>query len=313
MYHIIARGNDRQVLFRVGADYREYLSRLGAGLRRCEIRCHAYCLMPNHVHLLLEPAAVPVSRLLQGVQGAFAQYLNRRYRRAGHRFLGRFRAILCEKESYSLELIRYLHLNPVRAGLTRSPEAWPWSSHRAYLGNPAEEVPIDSRDILEQFHRDPLKARKAYARFVQEGLGMGHREEFYELWEQRVLGNQAFAEKALTPRRKAPGLPIRVPVLHIVRAVAQELGIPAERIATASRARGPARARAFVAYLARELAKFPLTLVAREIRRDPATLSHAVRRLEGALTHTPDLRDRVDRIARRLRRSVKGQKVKKTA
>jgi putative transposase len=111
------------VLFRDGADYREYLARLGAGLRRYDIRCHAYCLMPNHVHLLLEPAATPVSRLMQGVQGAFAQYLNRRYRRAGHRFQGRFRAILCEKDSYLPDMVRYLHLNPVRAGLTRMPAA----------------------------------------------------------------------------------------------------------------------------------------------------------------------------------------------
>lgn len=123
LYHVIARGNDRQVLFRDGADYREYLARLGAGLRRHGIRCHAYCLMPNHVHFLLEPGATPVSRLMQGVQGAFAQYLNRRYRRVGHRFQGRFRAILCEKDSYLLELVRYLHLNPVRAGLTRMPAA----------------------------------------------------------------------------------------------------------------------------------------------------------------------------------------------
>ncbi len=111
------------MLFRDGADYREYLARLGAGLRRYDIRCHAYCLMPNHVHLLLEPAATLVSRLMQGVQGAFAQYLNRRYRRAGHRFQGRFRAILCEKDSYLPDMVRYLHLNPVRAGLTRMPAA----------------------------------------------------------------------------------------------------------------------------------------------------------------------------------------------
>ena len=132
LYHIISRGNDRQALFRDAADYRAYLKRLEAGLARHDLRCYAYCLMPNHVHLLVEPGSTPVSRLMQGVQGAYAQHLNRRYRRTGHRFQGRFRAILCEREGYLLELVRYLHLNPVRAGLCRTPEGWPWSSHRAY-------------------------------------------------------------------------------------------------------------------------------------------------------------------------------------
>lgn len=305
LYHVLARGNDRQVLFRDAADYREYLARVRAGLLRHGIRCYAYCLMPNHVHLLLEPGVTSVGRFMQGLQGAFAQYLNRRYRRVGHRFQGRFRAILCEKDSYLLELVRYLHLNPVRAGLTRTPESWLWSSHRAYLGSPVEDMPLDRMDILGQFHRDPLKARKAFARFVLEGLGMGHRQEFYEVWEQRVLGDQAFAEELLAPRREASELPIRVSVEQILRSVAEELGIPAERISTASRARGPAHARAVVAYLARELAHLPLTAVARAVRRDPVTLSHAVRRLEGALEATPQMRHRVERIARHLRQSAK--------
>jgi chromosomal replication initiation ATPase DnaA len=181
------------------------------------------------------------------------------------------------------------------------------------LGSLVEEIPLERTAILGQFHRDPLKARKAFARFVREGLGMGHRQDFYEVWEQRVLGDQSFAEEALTPRKEASEPPVRVPVEHILRSVAEELGLPAERISTASRARGPAHARAVVAYLSRELAHLPLTAVARVVRRDSVTLSHAVRRLEGALAHTPELRHRVDRIARRLQQSAKNQKVKRTA
>ena len=313
LYHVIARGNDRQVLFRDEADYREYLTRLRAGLHRHSIRCYAYCLMPNHVHLLLEPGAIPVSRLLQGVQGAFAQYLNRRYRRVGHRFQGRFRAILCDKDSYLLELARYLHLNPVRAGLTRAPEVWPWSSHRAYLERSAAELPLEKMAILGQLHPDPGKARKAFARFVRDGLVMGHRREFYELWEQRVLGDQSFADKALAQRRPAPRLSVKVSVEGILAAVAKELGIPVGRILSVGRARGPARARAVVAYLARELADIPLTSVAPVVRRDPVTLSHAVRRLERLLDQTPEMRSRVDRLARSLRQCVKHRKIKRTA
>jgi REP element-mobilizing transposase RayT len=313
LYHVIARGNDRQVLFRDEADYREYFTRLRAGLHRHGIRCYAYCLMPNHLHLLLEPGAIPMSRLMQGVQGAFAQYLNRRYRRVGHRFQGRFRAILCEKDSYLLELARYLHLNPVRAGLTRAPEDWPWSSHCAYMERSAEDLPLERNAILGQFHPDPGKARKAFARFVRDGLAMGHRREFYELWEQRVLGDQSFAEKALAPRRPALRLAVKVSVQEILAAVARELGIPVGRILSVGRARGPAHARAVVAYLARELADIPLTSVAPVVRRDPVTLSHAVRRLERALDQTPKIRSRVDRIARSLRQGAKHQKIKRTA
>ncbi len=313
LYHVIARGNNRQVLFRDAGDYQEYLARVKAGLLRHNIRCYAYCLMPNHVHLLLEPGATPVSRLMQGLQGAFAQYVNRRYRRVGHQFQGRFRAILCEKDSYLVELVRYLHLNPVRAGLARSPEAWRWSSHGAYRGSAVGEVPLERMPVLGQFHRNAVRAQRAFARFIQEGLGMGHRQEFYELWEQRVLGEQAFAEETLVPRRDVPAPPLSASVEEILAAVAEDTGIPAARLAAAGRARGPAHARAVVAYLARELAHLPLTTVAQVVRRDPVTLSHAVRRLERMLDQTPELRKRVDRIARHLRQTMKLQKIKKTA
>lgn len=311
LYHVIARGNDRQAVFREAVDYQEYLKRLHTGLLRHDIRCYAYCLMPNHVHLLLEPGSTPVSRLMQGIQGAFAQYLNRRYRRVGHRFQGRFLAILCEKDSYLLELVRYLHLNPVRAGLTRRPGNWPWSSHRAYLGSPEKGVPLGQELVLAQFHREPSHARKAFDRFVREGLAMGHQPEFYDVWEQRVLGNPAFAEATLASRRETPAPPPGVSIEAILRAVAEDFNIPMSNISAVGRARGPARARAVAAYLARELIHVPLTAVATAVRRDPATLSHAVRRLDETLSRAPQVRRRVERLAQRLR--GKSQKGKRTA
>jgi chromosomal replication initiation ATPase DnaA len=142
---------------------------------------------------------------------------------------------------------------------------------------------------------------------------MGHRREFYEVWEQRVLGDQSFAEEALVPRREVVDLTIRTTVEEILGAVAEQVGMSVSSISTASRARGPAHARAVVAYLARELAHLPLTVVARAVRRDPVTLSHAVRRLELALERTPQVRRQVDRIAQLLRGNAKKQKIKRTA
>ena len=178
------------------------------------------------------------------------------------------------------------------------------------VGSAAEEIPVAWSSILGQFHGDLRKARKAFARFVRKGLGTGHRAEFYQVWEQRVLGNQAFAEDALGTRRQAPEPLAEVTVEQILRAVTEEVDIPQSHARAASRARGPAQARAMVTYLARELAHLPLTTVAPVLRRDPVTLSHAVTRLERALNQEPQMKHQVDRITRRLRRSARGRRVK---
>ncbi len=134
LYHVITRGNNRQAIFKDEADYRTFLGLLERGKQKHPFYLYAYVLMPNHVHLLLERQTDSLSRIMQRLLTGYAQYWNRKYRKVGHVFQGRYKAILCQKDAYLSELVRYIHLNPVRAKMVRRPEDYVWSSHRAYLG-----------------------------------------------------------------------------------------------------------------------------------------------------------------------------------
>jgi REP-associated tyrosine transposase len=120
-YHVICRGNQRQVIFRSDADRKYYLERLEQYRQRYGFRVYAYVLMSNHVHLLVQTAAVPLSRIMQGLQLKYTRYYNTKYKKVGHLFQSRYKAILCDRRAYLLELIRYLHLNPGRIGAPTDP------------------------------------------------------------------------------------------------------------------------------------------------------------------------------------------------
>jgi len=147
-YHVITRGNQRQQIFRDAADFQKYHQFLTIYKNRTRCRVYAYALMNNHVHLLLETADVPLSRIMQGLNQTYTMFFNRKYRTVGHLFQGRYKAILCDRVAYLLGLIKYIHHNPVRAKAAQSPDDYIWTSHHAYTGknNPLGlTVPLRSR------------------------------------------------------------------------------------------------------------------------------------------------------------------------
>ena len=187
LYHVIVRGNQRQNTFTAAKDYGAYLERLVRYRNKYRVIVHAYCLMPNHVHLLLESSDQPLASFMQGLQQSYTQYFNRVHEKVGHLFQGRYKAIVCEKDEYLLTLIRYVHLNPVRAKLVKAPEHYKWSGHRAYLGQDNRGL-VDSSKVLEIFG-----GRARYRKFVLSGIEAGHRDEYYEVkisdsWVRRDLG-----------------------------------------------------------------------------------------------------------------------------
>jgi len=141
LYHVITRGNNRQQIFNGDDDYQKFLSLLEVQKGRLPFFLYAYCLMSNHVHLLIERQADSIGRIMHRVLTGYAQYYNWKYQRVGHVLQGRHKAILCQSDRYLSELVRYIHLNPVRAKMVRRPEHYRYSSHRAYLGlEPAGRV-----------------------------------------------------------------------------------------------------------------------------------------------------------------------------
>jgi len=173
------------------ADRTAFLDRLLIARNRFNWICHAYCLMENHYHLIIETPGGHLSRGMQYLNGSYTQWFNSRHGKVGHLFQGRFKSILIEKESYLLEVCRYVVLNPVRAGIISSPYEWRWSSYRATIGMDKPHPCLSITWILEQFGDELHRARAEYAGFVSEGRGIIPQAR--KFGRQKFLGGKEFA------------------------------------------------------------------------------------------------------------------------
>src|SRR5258706_13467348 len=195
VWHVTSRGNDRQKIFGDDADREIFISLLGRTVDLFRWRLHAYVLMGNHYHLLVETPEPTLSRGMRQLNGLYTQRFNRRHRRVGHLFQGRFKAILVDKDAHLLELGRYVVLNPVRAALRKSAAAWIWSSYRATAGIENAPAWLETRATLESFGSSRSRAIEKYRAFVSEGRRGG-----YDPWEslegQIFLGGETFRREA---------------------------------------------------------------------------------------------------------------------
>jgi putative transposase len=193
IYHLTSRGNEKRLIFLGDEDRKSFLNLLADVNARYRWVCHAYCLMDNHYHLLIETPEGNLSIGMRQLNGVYTQAFNRRHGRAGHLFQGRFKAILIEKDSHLLEACRYVVLNPVRAGAVENPERWRWSSYRATGGREKPHPCLSTEWILHQFGGVREKAERGYRRFVREGM---RGESFWkEVKAQSILGTEAFVER----------------------------------------------------------------------------------------------------------------------
>jgi putative transposase len=276
-YHVILRGNARQDIFFDEKDrYRFYLL-MQEGAVRYGHRIHAFCLMSNHIHLLVQVADVPLSRIMQNLSFRYTRWANWKQERSGHLFQGRYKAVLVDGDEYLLELVRYLHLNPVRAGMTKDPFEYPWSSHRAYCGG--ENIPWLCTDLtLSAFGRRRDTARRKYREFVLEGLGEGHRPEFHGCTgaDSRVLGDDSFAEKVLAETEHIPVR--RIGIDEVVSAVCSLYGARKEELRESTH--HASRLRAMAAWIALDTEGCTITELATITGRDLSTLSCAAKKLQ---------------------------------
>jgi REP element-mobilizing transposase RayT len=192
-YHAIMRGNQRQKIFKETADHEKYRQILTIYRNRYRFSLYAYVLMSNHVHLLLETGETPLSKILQGVNQSYTMYFNRTYKTVGHLFQGRYKAILCDRETYLLGLLKYIHENPVRARIAETVDAYPWSSHPAYAGksNPLGLVTTDQ--VLRMFSENKTRARRKYLEFMDTEETLG-KSDVYAAVDQRIQGDETFVD-----------------------------------------------------------------------------------------------------------------------
>jgi putative transposase len=194
VYHVTARGNGRQRIYGDDADFRSFLELMGKLTERYNWLCHAYCLMSNHYHLLLETPDANLALCMRQLNGIYTQTFNRRHHKIGHLFQGRYKAILVDKDNYLLELCRYIVLNPVRAKMVDEPQSYVWSSYRATSGSGSGPGWLQTDWVLAQFHRHRDKAQSLYRKFVKEGIGEAG--PWRHLDSQVILGDERFARQA---------------------------------------------------------------------------------------------------------------------
>jgi len=276
-YHVVTRGNRKEPIFLDNEDKKRFLSKLRQYKRRYGFLLYAYALMDNHIHLVIETTRVPLSRIMQGVLQSHTQWHNRKYKTVGHVFQGRYKAILCDRNAYLLQLIRYIHLNPLRAGIGR-PLQYRWTSHRAYLGLERGDL-VDSELVLAQFSGDRRRAIELYSRFIREGMGEGRREEFYGVGGEPVLGDEQFYEEVLKKTRRASGV-LKNRTLEQVSVKVEELtGVGVHELRGRARGEALMRARSLFIRLSKLYTGSGCREIADFLNREPGSLGYIENRV----------------------------------
>jgi REP element-mobilizing transposase RayT len=261
LYHVTARGNACEDIFRDDGDRATFLDLLGREIAQQRWRLYAYCLMGNHYHLLIETPEPNLTRGMQRLNQVYTQRFNRRHRRVGHVLQGRYKAIVVDKDSYFKELIRYVVLNPVRAKMVRGPERWAWSSYRATAGLSTVPLWLAVDEVRGQFGGSGA----AYRRFVAQGIGLpsvweGLRgqmwlgEETFRANMQRRLGGKRGADVSRAQREPARPNPD-----ELLAEVAKAFDIPRHAVLD----RRHAQAYRCAVYLLRRVVNEPIAKVAR--------------------------------------------------
>ena len=271
LYHVMLRGNAKQTIFTEAVEYQQFEKILAQGLEVHQVKLHAYCWMKNHVHLALQVTETPLSKLMQSLSQRYTVWFNHRHERVGHLFQGRYKDILVDSDQYLLELIRYIHLNPVRANLVADPENYPYSSYRAY-GDLVAAPPWLTLDWGQSQFEDYL-----------EFMGGTVKEEMEQQLRNgneagRILGGERFVQELAVKTGNNHNKRSLTPE-ELVEVVAEVFKLEAWEITGPSRARDLAEARATVAWLGMDECNLTLTEISKYLHRDLPTMSKQVKNL----------------------------------
>ena len=269
LYHVILRGNHQQAVFDLATDYHLFEELLARALRRYDARVHAYCWMTNHVHLAAQVGDARLGRLIQSVASAYARRKQRRIPTTGHLFERRYRATLVDTDVYWLALVRYIHRNPVEAGLVADCAAYPWSSHGSYLGR-THPAWLTTAPTLGMFGGSNVEATAAYQRFVAVDATRASTHEVAPC--ALTVAAQRMTTFEFGGRRNAQSLE------HVVIEVATELDVDHKLLASARRDSTLVHARLEIARRALATGVASLATVAARLGRSASTLSEQLNR-----------------------------------
>jgi REP element-mobilizing transposase RayT len=213
-YHVTSRGNEQKDVFKSHKDREKFLDYLASATERYGAVLHAYCLMSNHYHLLLETPAGNLSQIMRHINGAYTTYFNIKRKRAGHLFQGRYKSILVEFDEYAMELTRYIHLNPVRAGMVALPEEYRWSSYRSYIGLCPVPGWLRLEALMAHFGKDAGNSKQRYRSFVEDLLGREYETPLKGTFGMAVLGTENFVAMITETQLASKGADRTIPALR---------------------------------------------------------------------------------------------------
>lgn len=310
LHHIVARGIERRRIFETDADRDNFLSRLSDILTETKTACYAWSLIPNHFHLLLRTSNVSLSMVMKRVLTGYALWFNRTHNRHGHLFQNRYKSILCQEDAYLFELVRYIHLNPLRAKLVADLNAldrYRYCGHHVLMGK-AENRFQDTDKVLSFFGKRAGAARRAYKAFVEKGILEGKRQDLtggglvrsaggwaavkalrsakiFEKSDERILGDGDFVETVLSAANEAMERKYELQsrgftVDTVAERVSEVLGIKSEEVWAAGRHRGTVRARSLLCYWSVRELGVTMTSLSRRLRISVQAIGKSVVRGE---------------------------------
>lgn len=302
IHHVIIRGVGQSNIFRDSQDYENFISRLARLLSETSISCYAWALMKNHAHLLLRSGPLPLTSFMRRLLTGYAQQFNRRHNRSGHLFQNRYKSFLCEEDPYLLELVRYIHLNPLRAGIVKNMaalEKFRWCGHGVLMGRIKQDWQ-NVTCVLSRFHQKKSFAQQAYQAFVEKGIAMGKRPDLVGRglihtaggWiaarnvrkprehfsnDERILGSSDFAASVLKKANEEHEK-LRVESQHfdiekIINIVCEHLGLNPRILTSPSKQTNIARARAIISTIAFDTLRIKGVDIAARLNLTPAAIS----------------------------------------
>ncbi len=295
IYHVMLRGNAKQAIFHTDEEYRYFEDILEQALDQYSLVLHAYCWMKNHVHMALQVKDKPLSKLMQNISQRYTHRFNKRHDRVGHLFQGRYKAILVDKDAYLLELIRYIHLNPVRANFVTDPIDYPLSSHAAYTGQIQSPPWLSVDQGLGQFGKTKSAAQASYLHF----MGQTTEEELLEQLrhgskEGRILGNENFVKDVL--KQNSEKVFAKVTIEQLVDITAHVYKVSSLEMTSASRARYLVEARAITTLIGMDHCDYLLSDFAQYFNRNMPSMSKLVKTIRTRLTKNRSMYERMKHI-----------------
>ena len=310
LHHIIARGIDKKKIFVTTEDRDNFLTRLGDILTETKTPCYAWALIPNHFHLLLRTGTVPISTIMRRLLTGYALWYNRRHQRHGHLFQNRYKSILCQEDAYLLELVRYIHLNPLRARIVKDLEAldrYPYCGHSVLMAKEKYRWQ-DTDKVLKYYGQKAGYARRSYRAFIKKGVDQGRRTDLtggglirsaggwgevkelraakiFEKSDERILGDGEFVESVLAAaneaiQRKYELQSQGITIDKVAARVSEVLGIETSDVWAAGRYRSTVEARSLLCYWAARELGMSMASLSRRLNISAPAVSKAAKRGE---------------------------------